>query len=335
MKKRGIGFSTIGYSAGFYGGGDPTHAVVNMKVDGSLEVQMGTVDIGQGCRTVFVQIAAEELGVPVERITFTNKDTDVTPYDAGTYASRVTFVGGIALIRACRDLMRKIKEYVATLLNTEPDQVEILESKVFSKGNPEKSMSIAEIASSANTYAVKLSGCGSYSPDGPHAPDPETGAMPYLEAAPFGVCIVEVEVDTGTGIVEVLKNVQVYEIGNELNPLIVKGQIHGGAIMGIGMALTEDAHPYWPSVDFPASSLSDYVIPTAADIPGDDKYAVIGVPHPDGPYGAKGFSEMGSNAVIPAITMAVHNAIGVWIKQFPITPETILRALDMATKAEE
>lgn len=333
MRKKGIGFSTIGYSAGFYGGGDPTHAAINLKVDGSFELLMGTVDIGQGCRTVFVQIAAEELGVPLESIIFTNKDTDVTPYDAGTYASRVTFVGGIALIRACTDLKQKIKDFTASIFEVKPDKVDILDNKVFVKSNSYKSMSMAEIGFTANSRAVSLSGFGAYAPEGPNAPDPKTGAQPLLAAAPFGVCIVEVEVDIGTGTIEVLKNVQVYEIGKELNPLICRGQIHGGAVMGIGMALTEDVHPYWPSVEYPSSCLGDYVIPTAADIPSDDKYAVVEVPHPDGPYGAKGFSEMASNALIPAITMAVHNAIGVWIKQFPITPEAILRALDNSNQS--
>ena len=186
---------------------------------------------------------------------------------------------------------------------------------------------MAEVGAAATFSAVLLTGSGAYAPAGPNPVDPETGAQPNLAAAAFGTCIVEVEVDTETGIVDVVKNLQVYEIGKAISPLICKGQIRGGATMGIGMALYEDAHPYWPSVKYPANSLEDYVIPTAADMPADDKYEIIEVPHPDGPYCAKGFSEMSANAEIPAITAAIHDAIGVWIMQFPMTPETVLRAL--------
>lgn len=327
MKKKGFGFATVGFSAGFYGGGDPTHAVISIKRDGSLELKMGTVDIGQGCKTVFTQIAAEELEVPIDSIIFINKDTDITPYDMGSYASRVTFVGGNALIKACSDLKQKMREFAAKEFSTTPDLVEIADSKVFARNIDGKVMSMAELGLIACNKAVPLSGYGAYVPEGPNCPCPETGAQPFLAAAPFGVCIAEIEVDLGTGMIEVIKNIHVYEIGKVINPLICKGQIQGGAVMGIGMALSEDAHPYWPSVEYASASLSDYVIPTAADIPSDVKCETVEVPHPNGPYGAKGFSEMGANAEIPAIAMAVHDAIGVWINQFPITPEAILRAL--------
>ena len=98
--------------------------------------------------------------------------------------------------------------------------------------------------------------------------------------------------------------------------------------MGIGMAFSENAHPYWPSVEHAADGYGDYVIATAADMPADEKYAIVEVPHPDGPYGAKGFSEMSANAQIPAITAAIHDAVGVWISEFPLTPEVVLKALE-------
>jgi CO/xanthine dehydrogenase Mo-binding subunit len=98
--------------------------------------------------------------------------------------------------------------------------------------------------------------------------------------------------------------------------------------MGIGMALTESAHPYWPSMDYAVDNLGDYVLTTAADMPVEDKQEIVEVPHPDGPYGAKGFCEMSANAQIPAVTAAIHDAIGVWITEFPTTPELILKALE-------
>lgn len=326
MKKRGKGFSTIGYCTGFYGGGDPNQAQINVKADGTFDLLMGTVDIGQGCKTAMTQIAAEELDVPIESITFINRDTDVGPFCMGTFASRVTFIAGNAVIQACRDLKEKIRAFAAPMLGVEPEQLEMADNKVSVKGDSEKALSMAEIG--GPSVGGCLTGIGVYAPAGPNAVDPETGAQPNLAAAAFGVCISEVEVDTETGIVTVLKNIHVYEIGKAISPLICKGQINGGAAMGIGMAFSESAHPYWPSVENAADGFGDYVIATAADMPEDEQYAIVEVPHPDGPYGAKGFSEMSANAQIPAITAAIHDAVGVWINEFPLTPEVVLRALE-------
>ncbi len=326
MKKRGKGFSTIGYCTGFYGGGDPNQAQINLKADGTFDLLMGTVDIGQGCKTAMTQIAAEELDVPINSITFINRDTDVGPFCMGTFASRVTFIAGNAVIQACRDLKEKIKAFAAPMLGVEPEQLEMANNKVSVKGNSEKTMSMAEIG--GPSVGACLTGIGVYAPAGPNAVDPETGAQPNLAAAAFGVCISEVEVDTETGVVTVLKNIHVYELGKAINPLICKGQINGGAAMGIGMAFSENAHPYWPSVEHAVDGFGDYMIATAADMPADEKYAIVEVPHPDGPYGAKGFSEMSANSQIPAITAAIHDAVGVWISEFPLTPEVVLKALE-------
>ena len=107
-----------------------------------------------------------------------------------------------------------------------------------------------------------------------------------------------------------------------------KGQINGGAAMGLGIALTEDAHPYWPSTDYAADGFESYVIATAADVPTKSEFAILENPHPDGPFGAKGFCESSTNVPIPAIIAAIHDAVGVWITQFPATPEIVLKALE-------
>ncbi|MDX9788740.1 MAG: molybdopterin-dependent oxidoreductase [Desulfobacterales bacterium] len=118
-----------------------------------------------------------------------------------------------------------------------------------------------------------------------------------------------------------------YEIGQAINPLKCKEQIHGGAAMGIGIAPNESAHPYWPSPEYAVDSFESYVIATAADVPPESQYAILDNPHPDGPFGAKGFCESSTNVPVPAIIAAIHNAVGVWITQFPATPETVLKAL--------
>jgi len=126
----------------------------------------------------------------------------------------------------------------------------------------------------------------------------------------------------------VTKATHVYDVGKAINPLMCQCQINGGSIMGIGMSISEDAHPYYPEVDFAVETYGDYLVATAADIPPVHKHAIGEVEHPDGPYGAKGFSEMSANLQIPAVASAVHDAIGVWITQFPITPESVLKALE-------
>ncbi|MBT3254856.1 MAG: xanthine dehydrogenase family protein molybdopterin-binding subunit [Deltaproteobacteria bacterium] len=156
--------------------------------------------------------------------------------------------------------------------------------------------------------------------------DPETGAMPHLAAIAYTTCIVEVEVDTDTGVVKVVKEIHAYEVGRAINPLMRKEQINGGAAMGLGLALTEDVHPYWPSTDHAADGFESYVITTAADVPPESEFAILENPHPDGPFGAKEFSESSTNVPIPAIIAAIHDAVGVWITQFPATPEMVLRA---------
>jgi CO/xanthine dehydrogenase Mo-binding subunit len=220
-----------------------------------------------------------------------------------------------------------MKSFAGPMLGVQAENLEIKEGKIFSKDNLEKSLTMAQIGGASTFGGSLLAGLGAYAPAGPVEVDPKTGAQPNLAAAAFGTCIAEVEVDTDTGVVDVLKMVHVYEVGKAINTLICKGQIDGGAAMGIGMALSEDAHPYWPNLDWAPDNLGDYVIATAADMPLEEKSAIVEVPHPDGPYGAKGFCEMSANASIPAITAAIHNATGVWIHQFPMTPEVVLRAL--------
>ncbi|MBW2619414.1 MAG: xanthine dehydrogenase family protein molybdopterin-binding subunit, partial [Deltaproteobacteria bacterium] len=254
------------------------------------------------------------------------------PFQVGVFASRATFMSGNAAIRACQDLKEKLKKYTARLLEVESDELAVGNYGVFVKADPDKRMSMAEIGAAANypsaTADVFLCGIGTYHPGGPQTVDPKTGEMPLLAAAAFATGIVEVEVDTETGVVEVTKAVHVYDVGKAINPLMCQCQINGGSAMGIGMSLSEDAHPYWPEVDFAVETLGDYVMATAADMPADNQHAIVEVEHPDGPFGAKGFCEMSANIQIPAVAAAIHDAIGVWLTQFPMTPEAVLKALE-------
>ena len=328
MKKRGVGISCNTHPSGLKGGGDPSQALIRLKPDGTFDLLFGAVDIGQGCKTILRQFAADELGVPLEAITAHNFDTDIGPMCTGTFASRVTFMDGNAVLRASGDLKRKIKEFASDLLEASPDEIEVGDNRIYLQKDPSYSKTMAEIGAAANWGGKFLVGEGAYTPGAGQNFDPETGKMTAIASLAFGACVAEVEVDTETGVVEVLKLVQSYEIGKAINPLLVKGQINGGAMMGIGFALTENNLPLYPSPDLAIDSLDDYIITTAADMPAEMLHDIVEIPHPNGPRGAKGFSEMTASAPAPAILSAIHDAIGVWITDYPATPERVLRALE-------
>ncbi len=332
MKKRGSGISCNTHPAGLKGGGDPSQATIRLKPDGTLDLLVGAVDIGQGSKTILRQIAADELGVPLEAITVNNFDTDIGPMCTGTFASRVTFMDGNAVIRAAADFKKKIREWAAEAMEANPEDIDMADNKVFVKGVPAKAKSMAEVGATVNWGGHIIVGAGAFTPGPGQGFDPATGKMTAIASLAFGACVAEVEVDTETGVVDVLKLVQVYEIGKAINPLLCRGQINGGAMMGIGFALTEDFTPYYPTMDYTTDGLSDYIITTAADMPKEMLWDIVEVPHPNGPRGAKGFSEMTASAAPPAILSAIHDAIGVWITDYPASPEKILRALESAGK---
>jgi CO/xanthine dehydrogenase Mo-binding subunit len=327
MKKRGTGMACNTHPAGLKGGGDPSQAQIRLKPDGTLDLLVGSVDIGQGSKTILRQIAADEMGVPIEAITLNNFDTDIGPMSTGTFASRVTFMDGNAVIRAAEDLKRKIRSWAARALEAGEEEIEVADNGVSVRGAPDKSRTMAQVGAMANWGGDYLVGNGAYLPGPGQSFDPETGEMTALSSLAFGACVAEVDVDTETGVVDVIKLVQVYEVGKAINPLLCKGQINGGAMMGIGFALTEDFSPDYPSLDLAPEGLNDYVITTAADMPPEMIWDLVEVPHPNGPRGAKGFSEMTAAAPAPAILSAIHDAIGVWITDYPATPERILSAL--------
>jgi CO/xanthine dehydrogenase Mo-binding subunit len=333
MKKRGKGISGGLCPVGLKGGGDPSQAQIRLKLDGTFDLLVGSVDIGQGSKTILRQIAADELGVPLEAITLKNVDTDIGPMSTGTFASRVTFVDGNAVIRAAADLKKKICDWAAEVLEANPDDLEIADNKVLVRGAPAgASKTMGEVGAMVNWGGRFLVGTGAYAPGTTQQFDPESGKMTNIAAMSFAACVAEIEVDTETGVVEVLKLVHAFEIGKVINPLLCKGQVHGGAAMGISFALTENAHPFYPSVDFAVDNLGDYILTTAADYPPEIIHDFVEVPHPNGPHGAKGFSDgLPVDGTASAIIAAIHDAIGVWIMDLPATPERILRALAAKT----
>jgi CO/xanthine dehydrogenase Mo-binding subunit len=325
--KRGKGLSAVWYSTGMSGGGDPSQVVVKMRPDGSVDVLIGSVDIGQGARTIVRQIAAQELGVPLEKVNVTAVDSDTSPLDTGTFASRVTHQTGNATILAAREARQVLFEVAAGQLGVKPEQLEAKDDKIVVRDFPEQAIPIADVAGQATWNERKIiAGRGAFGwPVA--AVDPDTGQGEPLHTMAYGATVAEVEVDTETGWVKVLKLASAYDCGKAINPMLVEGQIDGGAAGGLGSALMEELHPYYPTLDHYPTGFFSYMIPTAKDLPELDA-VVVEMGSRTGPYGAKGIGEMTANTQAPAIINAIHDAVGVWITDLPATPEKVLRALE-------
>lgn len=332
MKKRGKGIAI-----GFYPTGMPSaaefnpfcdfsQAVVRVQVDGSAQLTVGSVDIGQGVKTVLAQMVAEELGINYEQVTVINSDTDTCPICVGTFATRVTYFAGNATVEAAREARQILFEAVAGVLEVSPDELEAKNGKISVKNNPQCAMAIGDAAGMTLFVQGKhIIGRGSFKRY--HVLiDPDTGKTDPFAALAWCALQAEVEVDTETGEVEVLKFISSYDAGKAINPLLVEGQIQGGEIMGLGSTLMEQIYPYFPKMEHQPVTMGDYVIPTAADIP-EMQTVIYECPSPNGPYGAKGIGEMTGNLPSPAIAHAIYDAIGVWIDEQPVTPEKVLRAL--------
>ena len=330
-KHRGRGFATIEYPTGMNQNGDPSQAWIKLKPDGRVDVFSGTVDIGQGSKTVHTQMVADALGVPYDWVTMDNTNTDSSPVCTGTFASRGTFIGGNAVRLAAERVRERILEIASKELEIDPADLEIEDGTVTAKGAPQKQISVADVAGAATyNYGELIS--GSSTALKPYATiDDANGQVEIVphSAISYAACVAEVEVDDETGEVTVLKMVQVYDVGRAINPTLVEGQIEGGAVMGLGLGLLEDCYPYYPSVEHRGGEFGAYLMPSMEGLPELDN-VIIENPSVDGPFGAKAIGEMANNAQPPAIAAAIHDAVGAWVTELPATPERVLRALDGA-----
>ncbi len=331
---RGRGVAAIEYPTGMNQNGDPSQAWIKVKPDGRVDVFSGTADIGNGAKTIQSQIVAETIGVPYDWVTFDNSNTDSSPVCTGTFASRATFVAGKAVLKAAEEVRHKLLEIAGLEMEASADDLEVVDGEVMVKGSPTEKLSVADVAGAATYgHGQLITGTGAQLKPYAEILDPETGVVssPPHSAISYAACAAEVEVDDETGNVRVLKLIQAYDVGKAINPALVEGQIQGGAIMGLGLAVLENAYPYYPSVEHRGYGFGSYYSPGMEDLP-ELETIIIENPSADGPYGAKGIGEMANNAQPAAIAAAVHDAAGVWITELPITPELVLKALE--AKAE-
>ena len=298
-----------------------SYSTVRLLADGSVVVYAGTSDMGQGARTIFAQIAAGELGAPIEWVTVVMGDTAVVPYDQQTSASRSSVLMGNAVLNACRDVQSKLRAMAARLEGADESEVTVDRGVVTLPGGREEPIRDV-LVRGLGRLGGEVIGVGEMRKEA--QPDhPLGGTAAFYE---FNATAVEVEVDRDTGDVTVVRHVTVSDVGKALHPGQVRGQDEGAAVMGLGHTLMEH-YIYDDTGRLRNLGAIDYRIPTSMDLPLEMTSDAIENGDGPGPYGAKGMSEGALLCVAPAVAAAVRDATGVVIRDLPLTPERVWRAL--------
>ena len=307
-------------------------AHVQFNEDGSAQVLVGSSELGQGMCVVLSQIAAEELGIPVEAVGITCADTGATPYDRGTFSSRVTFYTGMAVKKAAEDAKRQLVEMASKMSEIPESDLLVENQRVVSKSHPEIALSFREVLEQAHNREKPILGRGWYGGKGDYPSLPhKVHGKEYVPGWKYGAQAVEIEVDDETGMIKVRRIASAHDVGTALNPIGVSGQINGGVVMGLGYALHERLQFDEGKVINP--SFMDYKIPSSHEIP-EIVSIPVEVPLPEGPFGAKGIGELAVVGVAPAIGNAIYDALKVRIKELPLFPERVLSAIEDAGSAK-
>jgi 4-hydroxybenzoyl-CoA reductase subunit alpha len=323
----GMGFAISSYLSGagtaIYWN-DMPHSEVQIKVDrGGVTAFCGAMDIGQGSDHVLAAIVAEELGLQPKDVRLVTADTDTTPIDLGSYSSRVTFMAGNAAVEAARKMRAMIVEAAAAKMGCDAAEVSVAGARVGD-------FTFEEASVLAEARFGTLTSAGSYKPPKIAGPYKGSGVGPS-PAYSYSACVVDLHADARTGLVRVNKVWIAHDVGRAINPLLVEGQVEGSIYMGLGEALMEEqtfrngVHK-WPT-------MLEYKSPTFLDMPDVETFIVETI-DPEGPYGAKEAGQGPLLPVIPAVSSAVFDALGVWIDEIPVTPEKVIEALRRRDKGE-
>ena len=303
-KVRGVGVA-MAMQGSSIAGIDVGGASVKLNEDGSYTLGLGCADMGTGCDTILAQMAADCLETPLDNIVVFGVDTDISPYDSGSYASATTYATGTAVVNACRELREKICSLGALMLESDPANVDFDGEYVYAGENKVSLRDIAVRGTCGNTQELQVT---------------QTYSSP-ISPPPFMVGMAEVEIDKETGSAKVVDYVAVVDCGTPINPNLVRVQAEGGIAQGIGMALYEDIQ-YSKKGVIRNNSFMQYKIPTRLDI-GDIRVEIKGSYEPSGPFGAKSVGELVIDTPCPAITEAIYNATGVRVRELPATAEKI------------
>ncbi|WP_170760828.1 xanthine dehydrogenase family protein molybdopterin-binding subunit [Ruegeria lacuscaerulensis] len=323
---RGLGIAITAHISGLLG----TGAIVRVLEDGTVSLNTGATDIGQGSDTVLSQICAETLQIPIEQVVVSSPDTDGSPYNWGTTASRVTYTTGRAVSAASHKVVAQMMQYASEMLDCDKSDLELrFGGRIGIKG------------SNTDLTFGDISGRAHWAEGGPvvgsdtlvfdrNTHDPKRASalglpFPRIGVMSFGALATEVEVDHVTGKTSVCRAWTAADVGRAINPQLVEVQLEGGFVQGMGFALCEEM--VWDGPRLANPSLMDYKVPTSRDIPDHIESIIVEAPEPDGPFGAKGAGEICINPVAASIANAVYDATGFRHHHLPLTPERVLNGL--------
>jgi CO/xanthine dehydrogenase Mo-binding subunit len=329
-KKRGLGIAIM-YHGNSLGPEGNDFATVHMQIDSECKIRLRTAltEYGTGAPSGLLQIAAETMHLPIDYFTLDPSDTEYCTDSGPTVASRTITIGGRATQMVAGKLDQRLREIAAEMLECPADEVESSEGTFHSKSA--KSVSFRDVVAHAYSRGISLKESSTFTaPKCEYDPETSQGTV-YLQYT-YGAVTAEVEVDTETGRVQVLKMVAAYDVGKAINPISLEGQIEGGTIQGLGYALMEEMiHKNGVVVN---PNLGDYYVPTSLDIP-EIKTIIVEYPGRLGPFGAKAIGEPPVVLPAPAIVNAIDNAIGVRITEIPATPDRLLINLRRTQEVQE
>ncbi|NLC76161.1 MAG: xanthine dehydrogenase molybdenum-binding subunit XdhA [Clostridia bacterium] len=318
-RKKGIGMACYCYETTAYCGAEEmSAAIIRMNEDGTAVLYLGSAEIGQGNDTVMAQIVAEEVGIGLEDIHVIGVDTDVCPYDIGAYASRQLYMCGMAVKKAAVKCREMIVDFAAQLFDTIPANLEVRQGWICDKLSGNRLITVKETVWKAH-----------YNMDRPRTFVAEAYHGAKCNPLSYGAVFAEVEVDTGTGKVDIIKLWSIHDCGKVVNPQLAEGQVHGGVLMGMGFGLSEQLLIDPQTGRTYNNNLLDYKMATMMDIP-ELEVAFVETSEPSGAYGNKSLGEPPCISVAPAIRNAVLNATGVEFNEAPLTPERVLLKLKKA-----
>lgn len=293
------------------------YARVELNSEGRAVVHVGSASIGQGVETVLAQICADGLGMGYDEVDeVRHGDTDEVPDGMGSFGSRATAIAGSAVLRAAEALRQRIIAAAAELLEASEGDLEIADGGVVARGSPSRSVSLAELYQAAQPVRALAASTDPWLKEEAYF---HVGSMTF----PYGVHLAAVEIDIETGAVEIERYAVAYDVGRAVNPLLIRGQIVGGAAQGMGGALLEEM-AYGPDGQHVSSSFMDYLIPTASEVPPLRVRVTEDAPTPLNPLGAKGAGEGGTAAAGAVLANAVSDALGSEATSLPLTPERVL-----------